>query len=107
MCPWLGCSPSPMVALVVLLVVGSITGNVKMKSSCCISDLRCDPRMWDGFLHQTLPATGWSVTPPESASGGWTHPVGGMRVRLWCTIRRWIETCTGCGLERDECAAHR
>jgi hypothetical protein len=40
----------PMVALVVLLDVGSITGNVKMKSSCCVSDPSCDPRMWDGFL---------------------------------------------------------
>jgi hypothetical protein len=41
----------PIVALVVLLVVGSITGNVKKKSSCCVSDPhRCDPRMWDGFL---------------------------------------------------------
>lgn len=39
-----------MVAVVVLLVVGSITGNVKMRSCCCIADPRCDARMRDAFL---------------------------------------------------------
>jgi hypothetical protein len=34
---------------VVFLVVGSITGRVKMTSCCGIADPRCDARMRDAF----------------------------------------------------------
>jgi len=40
----------PVVVFVGLLVVGSISGNVKVKSCCGIADPRCDARMRDAFL---------------------------------------------------------
>jgi hypothetical protein len=53
------------VVFVVFLVLGSITGNVKMKSCWRIADPRCDALMRDAFsdgrTHQALPATRWSI----------------------------------------------
>ncbi|HET7173890.1 MAG TPA: hypothetical protein VFI30_06400 [Nocardioidaceae bacterium] len=39
----------PVMGFVVFLVIGSITGRVKMKSCCSIADPRCDARMRDAF----------------------------------------------------------
>ena len=49
----------PVVAFVVFLVVGSMTGHVKMTSCCGAADPRCDVRMRDAFLdeaHATKPS---------------------------------------------------
>jgi hypothetical protein len=40
----------PVVGFVVFLVVGTITGSVKMKSCCGIADPRFDARMRDAFF---------------------------------------------------------
>lgn len=48
----------PVMGFLVLLVVGAITGRVKVASCCGISDARCDARMRDAF--ETEPA------PPSS-----------------------------------------
>jgi hypothetical protein len=42
---------------VVLLVVGSITGNLKMKSCCRIADPRCDLLMRDAFPDGAYPSS--------------------------------------------------
>lgn len=51
----------PVVGFVVLLVVGSITGSVRMKSCCGTADPRCDARMREAFLD------GASATKPSHA----------------------------------------
>jgi len=40
----------PVIAFLVFLVVGSVTGHVKLKSCCSIADPHCDARMRDAFL---------------------------------------------------------
>jgi hypothetical protein len=40
----------PVVGFVVFLVVGSITGHVKLRSCCGVAAPRCDARMRDAFL---------------------------------------------------------
>lgn len=50
----------PVVVFVVFLVVGSITGKVKMTSCCGIADPRCDARMREAF-----PAERPSSSPPR------------------------------------------
>ena len=40
----------PVLGFLAFLVVGSITGRVKLKSCCGIADPRCDVRMRDAFL---------------------------------------------------------
>jgi hypothetical protein len=61
----------PVVVFVVFLVVGSITGNVKMKSCCRIADPRCDARMRDAFSDEAYaqavpPSHSMVDTPAES-----------------------------------------
>jgi hypothetical protein len=50
----------PVAVFVVLLVVGSVTGRVRMTSCCAVADPRCDARMRDAFPPErpssTLPA---------------------------------------------------
>jgi hypothetical protein len=43
----------PVMGFLAFLVVGSITGHVKLKSCCGIADPRCDARMRDAFLDET------------------------------------------------------
>ncbi len=40
----------PVVAFVVFLVVGAITGRVKVQSCCAVADPRCDARMREAFV---------------------------------------------------------
>lgn len=67
----------PVVGFVVFLVIGSITGHVKVKSCCGIADPRCDARMRDAFLDgantTNPPGQPMADTPTGSASGGRTR----------------------------------
>jgi hypothetical protein len=40
----------PVMAFLVFLVVGGLTGHVKLRSCCGIADPRCDARMREAFL---------------------------------------------------------
>jgi hypothetical protein len=40
----------PVMAFLVFLVVGAVTGHVKLTSCCSIADPRCDLRMREAFL---------------------------------------------------------
>ncbi|WP_331525392.1 hypothetical protein [Nocardioides sp.] len=40
----------PVMGFLAFLVVGSISGRVKLRSCCGIGDPRCDARMRDAFL---------------------------------------------------------
>jgi hypothetical protein len=40
----------PVMAFLVFLVVGGLTGHVKLTSCCSIADPRCDVRMREAFL---------------------------------------------------------
>ena len=42
----------PVMCFLAFVVVGSITGRVKLTSCCGISDPRCDARMRDAFLDE-------------------------------------------------------
>ncbi|HET9842254.1 MAG TPA: hypothetical protein VFQ01_09640 [Nocardioides sp.] len=56
----------PVVGFVVFLVVGAITGHVKVKSCCGIADPRCDARLRGAFLD---PAN--ATKPARPADGGY------------------------------------
>ena len=43
----------PVLGFLAFLVLGSITGRVKLTSCCSIADPRCDARMRDAFLDGT------------------------------------------------------
>jgi hypothetical protein len=52
----------PVVGFVVLLVIGSITGRVEVKSCCGVADPRCDVRLRD-VAGSRQPAAGAEKTP--------------------------------------------
>ena len=57
----------PVMGFLVFLAVGAITGTVKVKSCCGISDPRCDARMRDAFETERTPP---SPRPPDDRSPG-------------------------------------
>jgi hypothetical protein len=81
----------PIAAFVVFIVVGAITGHVKVRSCCGIADPRCDARMRDAFrdtdvtslscqLHQEGVAEGDRGERDRGAvpEAGLQIPVGGI-----------------------------
>ena len=40
----------PVLAFLAFIVIGSVTGRVRLTSCCGVSDARCDARMRDAFL---------------------------------------------------------
>jgi hypothetical protein len=62
----------PVVVFVVFLVVGSITGNVEMKSCCRIADPRRDARMRGAFSDGAYPPSPPSHSMVDTPAEG--HP---------------------------------
>jgi hypothetical protein len=53
----------PVLGFLVFLVVGAITGHVKLTSCCSIADPRRDSRMRDAFLEDATEPTGHPALP--------------------------------------------
>jgi len=53
----------PVMCFLAFLVVGSITGHLKLRSCCGIADPRCDARMRDAFLDAS------AHEPPQPVDG--------------------------------------